>query len=52
MLREDAPVCGLDLEPADGWDCAPFPANVTVCGMCGVAYQPTYPTGVAVAASA
>ena len=49
LLREPAPVCGVDSEPGSGWDCKPFPPSVEVCGMCGVAYQPTYPAGVKVA---
>ena len=48
LLREPKPVCGTDTQPGSGWDCAPYPKSVMVCGMCGVAYEPTYPTGVGV----
>ena len=52
LLRERKPVCGVDRKPGDGWDCKPYPKSVEVCGMCGVAYEPTYPTGVHVARGA
>lgn len=51
LLREPSPVCGADTRPGAGWDCKPYPKSVQVCGMCGVAYQPTYPTGVHLAGS-
>jgi len=46
LLREPNVSCGTDAKPGSGWDCKPYPPSVEVCGMCGVAYQPTYPTGV------
>lgn len=49
LLREKRPVCGTDAQPGSGWDCAPYPRSEKVCGMCGIAYEPTYPTGVGVA---
>jgi cathepsin L len=49
LLREASPTCGMDAQPGDGWDCKPYPKSVKVCGMCGVAYEPTYPTGVTAA---
>ena len=50
LLREKSPMCATDSTPGSGWDCAPYPKRVSVCGQCGVAYQPTYPVGVTVAA--
>lgn len=37
--------CGVDITPLDGSGCPDGPANVTVCGTCGVLYDSSYPTG-------
>jgi cathepsin L len=37
--------CGVDITPADGTGCKDGPANVTVCGTCGILYDNSYPTG-------
>lgn len=35
--------CGVDIKPSDGTGCNNGPANVTVCGMCGVLYDTSFP---------
>merc|ERR1712108_81816 len=35
----DSPPCGVDLYPQDGTACDGGPANVTVCGNCGILYS-------------
>jgi cathepsin L len=35
--------CGTDLTPADGSGCDGGPAQVTVCGTCGILYDTLYP---------
>jgi len=35
--------CGIDMHPSDGTGCNGGPANVTVCGTCGLLYDSTYP---------
>lgn len=35
--------CGVDLTPSDGTGCDNGPANVTVCGTCGILYDNCYP---------
>jgi len=35
--------CGIDLHPQDGTGCDGGPANVTVCGTCGILYDVSYP---------
>mmetsp|Transcript_59784 Transcript_59784/g.112830 ORF Transcript_59784/g.112830 Transcript_59784/m.112830 type:complete len:560 (+) Transcript_59784:71-1750(+) len=35
--------CGVDTKPGDGIGCKGGPANVTVCGMCGVLYDSVIP---------
>mmetsp|Transcript_61481 Transcript_61481/g.139182 ORF Transcript_61481/g.139182 Transcript_61481/m.139182 type:complete len:209 (-) Transcript_61481:32-658(-) len=42
---KEAERCGLDVAPLDGDGCAGGPANVTVCGTCGITFDATYPTG-------
>lgn len=37
--------CGVDVVPADGVGCKGGPANITVCGTCGILYDTVYPTG-------
>mmetsp|Transcript_18341 Transcript_18341/g.25371 ORF Transcript_18341/g.25371 Transcript_18341/m.25371 type:complete len:374 (-) Transcript_18341:140-1261(-) len=43
LFKEDTPRCGVDLTPLDGTGCDGGPANVTVCGTCGLLYDSTYP---------
>jgi cathepsin L len=43
VLRDNPPVCGTDIVPQDGIVCDGGPANVTVCGMCGVIYDASFP---------
>jgi len=38
--------CGQDKKPSDGVGCEGGPAEVTVCGTCGLLYDPLYPEGV------
>lgn len=41
------PPCYTDYTPADGTVCKKkaYPANLTVCGQCGLLYDPVYPLG-------
>lgn len=43
IQRTANPVCGVDPTPGDGTACKPYPANVTVCGMCGMLSDSAYP---------
>jgi cathepsin L len=36
-------ICGVDKTPQDGSGCDDGPTEVTVCGMCGILYDNTYP---------
>jgi cathepsin L len=38
--------CGTDQAPQDGTGCNGGPSTVQVCGMCGVLYDASFPTGV------
>jgi len=38
--------CGTDNKPKEGVGCDGGPTEVTVCGTCGILYDPIYPTGV------
>lgn len=38
--------CGTDRKPSEGVGCDGGPSEVTVCGMCGILYDPLIPTGV------
>lgn len=38
--------CGQDTKPQDGVGCDGGPSKVTVCGICGILYDPIYPEGV------
>eukprot|EP00416_Gambierdiscus_australes_P028040 CAMPEP_0171065478 /NCGR_PEP_ID=MMETSP0766_2-20121228/6867_1 /TAXON_ID=439317 /ORGANISM="Gambierdiscus australes, Strain CAWD 149" /LENGTH=319 /DNA_ID=CAMNT_0011521583 /DNA_START=111 /DNA_END=1070 /DNA_ORIENTATION=- len=38
--------CGTDKKPQEGVGCDGGPAQVTVCGTCGILYDPIIPTGV------
>ena len=40
------PWCGMDKKPSDGEGCDGGPAEVEVCGMCGILYDPVIPNGV------
>jgi len=48
LIRHDdeSSWCGIDNKPKDGVGCDGGPAEVTVCGTCGILYDPLYPTGV------
>lgn len=39
--------CGTDYHNGDGVGCDYDPVNVTVCGMCGILYDSSYPVGAA-----
>ena len=43
MRNTENPPCGVDVTPQDGTGCNNGPANVTVCGTCGILYSVTYP---------
>jgi len=43
LARSSSPVCGVDLYPQDGTGCINGPANVTVCGTCGILYDVSLP---------
>jgi len=55
LLRheEENAYCGTDHKPADGVACkndeGKYPAEMKVCGMCGILSDSAYPTGVAFA---
>lgn len=38
--------CGVDNKPKEGVGCDGGPPEVTVCGMCGILFDPIIPTGV------
>jgi cathepsin L len=38
--------CGQDNKPSEGLGCHGGPSEVTVCGSCGLLYDPLYPEGV------
>jgi cathepsin L len=38
--------CGTDSKPQEGLGCDGGPSQITVCGMCGLLYDPLVPTGV------
>lgn len=40
--------CGIDSKPQDGVGCDGGPPEITVCGMCGLLYDPLIPEGVRV----
>lgn len=44
LARNDG-YCGTDYHNGDGVGCNYDPTNVTVCGMCGILYDVSYPTG-------
>lgn len=48
LARSDG-YCGTDFHNGDGVGCDYDPTNVTVCGMCGILYDVSYPTGATLA---
>jgi cathepsin L len=44
-VARSAGYCGMDYSNGDGVGCDYDPTNVTVCGMCGILYDSSYPTG-------
>mmetsp|Transcript_7055 Transcript_7055/g.20018 ORF Transcript_7055/g.20018 Transcript_7055/m.20018 type:complete len:453 (+) Transcript_7055:79-1437(+) len=38
--------CGTDNKPKEGVGCDGGPPEITVCGTCGILYDPIFPTGV------
>lgn len=48
MLRhtEEGAYCGTDRKPQEGSGCDGGPSEITVCGMCGILYEPIVPQGV------
>jgi len=50
LKREDSAVeearCGQDRKPQEGLGCDGGPPEITVCGMCGILFDPIYPEGV------
>lgn len=51
LLRhdDDENYCGVDHEPLEGVGCVGGPAELPVCGMCGILADSAYPTGVKIA---
>lgn len=43
---EESAYCGQDKKPSDGLGCDGGPSEVTVCGTCGILYDPIFPEGV------
>jgi len=43
LARSSSPDCGVDIHPQDGTGCLNGPANVTVCGTCGILYDVSFP---------
>lgn len=43
IARQSQVTCGVDTQPLDGTACVGGPANVTVCGTCGVLYDSVFP---------
>lgn len=48
---DDGTTCGTDKKPSDGTDCKPYPKEKTVCGLCGILSDSSYPTGVSMSKS-
>jgi len=44
-IARSAGYCGMDYHNGDGVGCSYDPTNVTVCGMCGILYDSSYPIG-------
>jgi len=47
----DAGYCGTDNKPLDGVGCKGGPSNITVCGMCGILSDSSFPVGLRTAAA-
>merc|ERR1711890_139704 len=47
LKRESTSVCGINSSPMDGTACVGGPGNdqQTVCGMCGILFDTSYPLG-------
>lgn len=47
VLRSDGQeqMCGTDKDPASGTGCKGGPSSLTVCGVCGILSDSSYPTG-------
>jgi len=43
---DEGAFCGIDRKPQEGVGCDGGPAEVEVCGMCGLLYDPIFPEGV------
>lgn len=43
---DDDNLCGTDRDPKKGLGCDGGPSEITVCGMCGLLYDPIVPQGV------
>mmetsp|Transcript_10466 Transcript_10466/g.20179 ORF Transcript_10466/g.20179 Transcript_10466/m.20179 type:complete len:457 (+) Transcript_10466:66-1436(+) len=46
MHDDEEQWCGIDSKPKEGVGCDGGPPQVTVCGTCGILYDPIIPTGV------
>jgi len=46
MHEDEDNWCGIDSKPKEGLGCDGGPPQVTVCGACGILYDPIIPTGV------
>jgi len=46
MHQDEEQWCGTDNKPKEGVGCDGGPAEITVCGACGILYDPVIPTGV------
>jgi len=46
MHEDEEQWCGIDSKPKEGVGCDGGPPQVTVCGACGILYDPLIPTGV------
>mmetsp|Transcript_62155 Transcript_62155/g.122909 ORF Transcript_62155/g.122909 Transcript_62155/m.122909 type:complete len:366 (-) Transcript_62155:55-1152(-) len=46
MHQDEEQWCGIDKKPKEGVGCDGGPSEITVCGTCGILYDPIIPTGV------
>lgn len=49
LSRSQDSVLATDVEPGDGFSCAPYPSSIQVAGQCGVLSDSAYPTGASAA---
>lgn len=42
---DDSTRCGQNPDPSSGTECKPYPKTQTVCGLCGILSDSSYPTG-------